>query len=164
WDAATGKPTRHLKGHTDSVWSVAWSPDGAQIATASGDQTAIVWDAATGKPTRHLKGHTDWVWSVAWSPDGAQIATSSRDGTTRIWRVGAPPVGQLPAEDNTSCVAIYWTLPDGETCSTNGDASQITGATANAWRHMSASAVIDGRLRWLPAEAFGPLPAYADAK
>lgn len=39
-DARTGTPQLELKGHTDRVWGVAFSPDGRRIATASWDKTA----------------------------------------------------------------------------------------------------------------------------
>jgi WD40 repeat protein len=45
-----------LKGHASNVESVAWSPDGKRLATASTDNTAKVWDAATGKELLTLKG------------------------------------------------------------------------------------------------------------
>ena len=50
WDARTGTPLLDLKGHTGTVTSVAFSPDGTRIVTGSGDQTAKVWDARTGTP------------------------------------------------------------------------------------------------------------------
>jgi WD40 repeat protein len=52
------------------VTSVAWSPDGKRLATASWDKTAKVWDAADGREVLTLRGHNDAVTSVAWSPDG----------------------------------------------------------------------------------------------
>ena len=33
-----------LAGHSDEVWTIAWSPDGGYLATASADQTVIIWD------------------------------------------------------------------------------------------------------------------------
>ena len=55
---------RTLKGHTNGVFSVAFSPDGARLASASRDGTVKLWDAATGQELRTLKGHT--ARSGAW--------------------------------------------------------------------------------------------------
>ncbi len=38
-----------LRGHRDEVWSVAFSPDGMRLASASLDQSVKVWDAATAR-------------------------------------------------------------------------------------------------------------------
>ena len=48
-----------MKGHTDVVDGVAFSPDGKRLASASEDQTVKVWDATTGQETLTLKGHSD---------------------------------------------------------------------------------------------------------
>jgi WD40 repeat protein len=60
-------------GHSRSVRSVSWSPDGTKVATGSLDETVRIWDAATGTCESTLRG--DWpINSVAFSPDGQQIA------------------------------------------------------------------------------------------
>jgi hypothetical protein len=67
------------------VWSVAFSPDGARLASGSDDGTVRLWDTATGEPAATLTGHTSRVWSVAFSPDGARLASGSTDSTVRLW-------------------------------------------------------------------------------
>ncbi|MBI4747715.1 MAG: ankyrin repeat domain-containing protein, partial [Acidobacteria bacterium] len=76
-----------LTGHTDSVFSVAFSPDGNRLATGSLDNTVKVWDVATWQAVATLTGHTDFVSSVTFSPDGNRLATGSLDNTVKVWDV-----------------------------------------------------------------------------
>ncbi len=73
------------RGHSDWVWSVAWSPDGRRIASASGDETAQVWDATNGDHLIRYTGHAASVYAVSWSPGGGRIASASYDKTVQIW-------------------------------------------------------------------------------
>ncbi|MFW9261055.1 WD40 repeat domain-containing protein, partial [Nostoc sp. CALU 546] len=57
-----------LEGHSEGVSSVAFSPDGKTIASASDDKTVKLWDAATGKEITTFKGHSNAVRGVAFSP------------------------------------------------------------------------------------------------
>ncbi|MDR3232099.1 MAG: hypothetical protein LBT46_00250, partial [Planctomycetaceae bacterium] len=74
--ANAAPPDIVLEGHTDTVRSAAFSPDGTKIVTASEDNTARIWDAATGKELQKLEGHTHYVWSAVFSPDGKRIVTA----------------------------------------------------------------------------------------
>jgi WD40 repeat protein/serine/threonine protein kinase len=85
WDTAAGTPVRTLRGHTGPLMSVAYSPDGGRIASASWDRTVKVWDARTGDEIRTLKGHQDWVRGVAFSLDGRRLASASADGAVKVW-------------------------------------------------------------------------------
>jgi len=81
-----GFTLRHtLRGHTDVIFRIAWSPDGKILASPSKDQTIRLWDAQSGQLLRTLKGHSGYVYSVAWSPDGKALASGAGDKTIRLW-------------------------------------------------------------------------------
>jgi WD40 repeat protein len=85
WDAQTGQEVLTLRGHTDCIFRVCFSPDGRRLATAAVmDRVVKVWDAQTGQDVGTLRGHTDWVTSVCFSPDG-RLASASADATVKVW-------------------------------------------------------------------------------
>ncbi|MGD1907522.1 MAG: WD40 repeat domain-containing protein, partial [Leptolyngbyaceae cyanobacterium] len=83
WDRQ-GRELQTLAGHTATVWSMRFSPDGQTIASASNDGTVKLWDRQ-GRELQTLEGHTDGVWSVSFSPDGQTLASASDDGTVKLW-------------------------------------------------------------------------------
>jgi WD40 repeat protein len=85
WDRRTQTVPLTIKGHGGRVAGVAFSSDGARLATASHDRTVKVWDPATGQEMLTLKGHTEMVWGLAFSPDGKLVASASRDKTAMLW-------------------------------------------------------------------------------
>src|SRR4051794_33737622 len=50
-----------LDGHTDPVYSIAWSPDGKLVVTGGFDNTVRIWDSATRKELKKLEGHSGLV-------------------------------------------------------------------------------------------------------
>ena len=69
-----------------SVMSVAYSPDGKNIATANYEGSAQIWDATTGELLLTLfSGHANVISSIVYSPDGKRVATASSDKTVKIW-------------------------------------------------------------------------------
>lgn len=105
-----------LKGHTDVINAIAFSPDGRQVLTGSFDTSLKLWDSATGKEIRTLAGqfgHQKLVLSAVFSPDGQSVASGSADGSAKVWDVPSThPLRRLVHADGVNGVAIS---PDGKT-------------------------------------------------
>jgi WD40 repeat protein len=83
WRIGTVAPLRTFRQHTDLVRSVAWSPDGALIASVGDDNVARVWNPESLQQVLELATGPDRA--IGWSPDGSRLATSGASGMLKIW-------------------------------------------------------------------------------
>ena len=119
WEAASGAPLRVLE-HPAPVTTVAFSPDGAQIATGDAAGTLYFWDVLEGTLLNSLRAHSSAIRALAFSPDGARIATGNDERFTRVWNA-ATGARALEFDNTTDDVVLALTFsPDGRLLATAG--------------------------------------------
>jgi len=160
-----------LQGHTNRVTSVAYSPDGKTLASASWDGTIKLWDVAAGKEKATFKGHRREVCSVAYSPDGKTLASGSGEHAIKLWDLATgkekatlwghdcgvwgmaySPDGKTLASEDTGDTTKLWDVATGwEKATFNGDSRRIfpVALAFNADSKTLASASFDGSIKLL---------------
>jgi WD40 repeat protein len=86
WRISDGALFRNFTGYGAAVNSVAFSPDGQYVASASSDRSLKVWRIADGTLISNRSDHTEKVTSVAFSSNGQWLATGSADNTAKLYR------------------------------------------------------------------------------
>ncbi len=129
-----GQCIRTFEGHTDSVNSVSFSPDGKSALTGSKDNTLKLWEIETGRCLRTFVGHTKLgVHSVSFSPDGKFILSGGDDNTLKMWDVETgkclwtfeghkdsvssacfSPVGKYVISGSDDMTLMLWNMETGE--------------------------------------------------
>ena len=87
WNVASHTNIATLEGHTDEVILVAFSDDGALLASSSEDDTVKLWDVAQHTNITTFEGHTGVVTSLAFTDDGALLASGAWDGVVKVWDI-----------------------------------------------------------------------------
>jgi WD40 repeat protein len=114
------KPWRVLEGHTGSVMSVTFSPDGRTMVSTSRDATVAIWDTGTFQMTKKLSGHVGSVYCALFSPDGKLLATCGDDLAVWLWSVPDYKLLRKIENAHTAPVRSLSFTPDGATLASCG--------------------------------------------
>ncbi|MEH2016058.1 WD40 repeat domain-containing protein, partial [Nostoc sp.] len=113
-----------LEGHSSTVYSVGFSPDGKTLASGSDDKTIKLWDVSTGKAIKTLTGHSSRVYSVGFSPDGKTLASGSSDKTIKLWDVSTGKAIKTLTGHSSSVWGVGFS-PDGKTLASGSSDNTI---------------------------------------
>jgi WD40 repeat protein len=131
WDINTISQVFALRGHTDIVTAIAFSPDGMTLATASLDKSVRLWDMANGQQSIRIDAGAG-VTALAFSPDGTMLATGFSDGTTLALNLmGEISAGPVLNTHNAAVSSLTFT-PDGATLFSVGLDSALMARSAAA--------------------------------
>jgi WD40 repeat protein len=148
-----------LEGHNDTVTSVAFSPDGKTIATASVDGKVKIWDAVSRRE-REIPSPS-WgaqpvssVTSIAFSPDSHQLAIAASDNTIRLWDMTEPQKEPSILRGHSAPLYVVAFSPDGKTLAAAGEDKTVL-----LWRlaePRSEPRVLKGHQGTVRAVAYSP--------
>jgi len=144
-----------LSGHEESIYTLAFSPDGQWLATGSFDTTARLWkvDDPSADPIV-LRGHENTISTLAFSPDGQWLATGSADNTARLWKMDDPSADPIVLRGHENLIRTLAFSPDGKWLATGSDDN-----TARLWKMDDPSAdpiVLKGHKNYIYTLAFSP--------
>lgn len=149
---AADAPDRILTGHTNNVFSIAFSPNGEILATKSADKTIRLWNPHTGQHLRTI--HTNSLRGIAFSPDGNVLASGG--GEEKVVNLWNPNTGKLlrSFEAHPNKVTDVAFSPDG-----NYFASASTDGTIRIWKPNT-----DHLIRILHADKIDGIAFSADSR
>ncbi len=136
--AADGQEVLNWPTQTEQVQSLAYSPDGALLASSSMSRVDI-WQARDGRLVKHLQVPGGWADSLRFSQNGERLAALTGDGTVRVWHVPAnsegdwKELGQFAASnyDNDSILDF---MPDGQSLAITEPAGSVPPSQVWLWR------------------------------
>jgi WD40 repeat protein len=152
WLVSTGLELRTFTGHSDTVWSVAFSPDGQLLASGSSDSTIKLWQVKTGREIRTLTGHSFFVHSVTFSQDGQLLASGSADSSVKLWLVNTGKKLRTFTGHSDTVWSVAFS-PDGQFL-----ASGSWDKTIKIWQVSTGAEIctLSGHSNYVRAVAFSP--------
>jgi WD40 repeat protein len=101
------------------VTSIAWHPDGRQLAVGYRDGDIQIWDSKAKRMILSLQEHPQYVTALAWSPDGNKLASGSYDRSARVWDSSNGKLLNTISGFGDTVTAVTWS-PDSSKLITGG--------------------------------------------
>ncbi|CAN2040651.1 Peptidase C14 caspase domain-containing protein [Candidatus Magnetomoraceae bacterium gMMP-15] len=104
----SGRLVALLKGHSNVVFSLSFSPNSRFLASGSSDDTVRVWNIEDQIQIHKLTGHKDAIYALSWLPDSRRLVSGSDDNTLILWdaRKGTKIQKLIGHEDDVQSVAV----------------------------------------------------------
>lgn len=113
WNLETGEEAFTLGSHENPISTLAVTPDGKQVISASFDNTIKVWDLESQEEILTFYGHDDSINDIKITPDGNQIVSASKDKTLKVWNLELQ-AQHIQLIKNKRSVNDLTITPDGE--------------------------------------------------
>lgn len=145
-----------FEGHDEYVYTVSFSRDGRTMATAAGDNRAIIWDIEKRKPL-HKLDHDAAVYAAAVSPDGLLVATASGEGEVALWNVATGKQVAIQKGHNDAVYGIAFS-PDGKSLASAGGSTDGGDTACRIWKvdGLTLTKELTGHERQVYGVAFSP--------
>ncbi len=140
------------KGHSSSINSVAFSPDGELLASGSADSTVKIWDVERQELLRTLSSRGGGISSVAWSPDNRHLAVGAYDNIITIWDVSTGTLHHRLKGHDDWIYSVAWNRDGDRLASGSGD------GTIRIWKTSTGQLLntLKGHEDWIYAVAWNP--------
>lgn len=130
---------QHLtySGQSNYISSLAWSPDGKRIASASGDHTVQIWNASNASHVLTYREDRLDISAVAWSPNGELIVSGDINGAIQVWNATSGQIVSTYQKHSSAIYSLAWSPDNQDIASASGD------GTLQVWQASSGSLLFE---------------------